>query len=120
MNVPRDCREPAPNFYKQCAAPIDQWKSDQWSRTESGDQIRREIKRDREGVRAEPIRELWVSPRIAGEVRISPELRVRSKSSIRPDDSVNCAWLDYNQLRIPLHLLFDLSVPFRHERISFM
>ena len=50
IGVPTGCWNSAPNLYKQGAAPI-----------ERGDHIkedeRREIKRDREGVSAEPIRE---------------------------------------------------------------
>ena len=64
---------------------------------ERREEERRETEKVESGVRAEPIWELRVSPRIAGKVKISSELRVRSKSSIRPDESVNCAWSDYNQ-----------------------
>ena len=61
------------------------------------DQKREGRKTERVELEIKNILELRVSPRIAGEVKISPELRVQSKSSIRPDDSVNCTWSDYNQ-----------------------
>ena len=90
MGVTKNCRDPAPNLYKQCTAPIHR-------EGEIGSQFRAHS-------------ELRVSPRVAGEVKNSSELRVervRSESSIRQDDFVNCAWPDYNQqlnigtLRIP-------------------
>ena len=64
----------------------------------------RPLSRPEEGSETERVKsnvkngsELRVSSRIADEVKISPELRVRSKSSRRPDDFVNCGWFDYNQ-----------------------
>ena len=115
MGVPADCRDPAPNLYKQCPAPIHQREEkprETGGKERPGErpaENRRGEKKREERVKSEVKNssELRVSPRIAGEVKNNPELRVRSKSSIRPDDSVNCAWPTYNQqlkigtLRIP-------------------
>ena len=56
----------------------------------------RETEKVESGVSTEFIWELRVSPKFAGEDEISRELKVWSKSSIRPDESVNCAWSDYD------------------------
>ena len=50
MGVPVGCWDSVPNLYKQGAAPIE-------TRDQIKEEERREIKRDREEVSAEPIRE---------------------------------------------------------------
>ena len=113
MSVPKNCRDLAPNLYMQCTAPTHQIrenkrpeeireKRDQ-SKTRENNRIENQVqdqkKEETERVDSEIllIWELSVSPRIAREVKINPELRIWSKSSIRPDDSLNCTWSDYNR-----------------------
>ena len=67
MGVPQNCRDPDPNLYKQCAAPIDELDR----RREMRDQIK-----EYEG---------WETERVESEIensselRIVPELRAKSR-----------------------------------------
>ena len=96
MGVPKNCRDLAPNLYKQCAASISQTRENKRDQSR-GEKEGEERKTERVELEIKNIWELRVSPRDASEVKISPELRVQSKSSIRPDDSVNYTWSDYNR-----------------------
>ena len=63
--MPQNHRDSTPNLYKQCTVPLDQIKEDERSRETEKGPVQNPSKN---------------SPRISGEVKISLELRVRSKS----------------------------------------
>ena len=97
-------RDSTPNLYKQCTAPIDEYRSDQG---------RREIKGNREGAVQNPSEN---SSRISVEAKISLELRVRSKSR---DEQI--FFYPDNQETIVASLTpSDWSVTFPNKRISFV